>query len=120
MNNKKIEKLNTSIIDANRYDYDKNKERLEQYVEKDEIYQNYKQDKLENLSDFDKFCIQHCKDIEELIEENQELKEEINKISKKELKVRDMLYSIENGTLTRERLMQIEEVLFELEVKNEI
>ena len=50
----------------------------------------------------------------ELLKENQELKEEINKISKKELKVRDMLYSIEYGTLTRERLNQIEEVLFEL------
>lgn len=47
-------------------------------------------------------------------QENKELKEEINKISKKELKVRDMLYSIEYGTLTRERLNQIEEVLFEL------
>lgn len=43
-----------------------------------------------------------------------QLKEEINKMSKKEIKVRDMLYSIENGTLTRERLMQIEEVLFEI------
>lgn len=48
-----------------------------------------------------------------------ELKEEINKISKKELKVRDMLYSIENGTLTRERLIQIEEVLFEFGDSNE-
>lgn len=54
-----------------------------------------------------------------LEQENQQLKEEINKISKKELKVRDMLYSIENGTLTRERLMQIEEVLFELGENNE-
>lgn len=54
-----------------------------------------------------------------LEQENQQLKEEINKISKKELKVRDMLYSIENGTLTRERLMQIEEVLFELGEKDE-
>ena len=51
--------------------------------------------------------------------ENQQLKEEINKISKKEVKVRDMLYSIENATLTKERLMQIEEVLFELDGNNE-
>lgn len=55
-----------------------------------------------------------------LYKENQRLKEEINKISKKEVKVRDMLYSIENGTLTRERLMQIEEVLFELEGNNDL
>lgn len=52
--------------------------------------------------------------IEIVKQENQELKEEINKISKKELKVMNMLYSIEYGTLTRERLNQIEEVLFEL------
>ena len=54
-----------------------------------------------------------------LQQENQQLKEEINKISKKEVKVRNMLYSIENGTLTKERLIQIEEVLFELEENNE-
>lgn len=46
------------------------RERLKEYVDKDEIYQNYKQNKLINCSDFDKFCIQHCKDIEELLEEN--------------------------------------------------
>lgn len=59
------------------------------------------------------------KRIVKLQRENKLLKEEINKISKKELKVRDMLYSIENGTLTRERLMQIEEALFELGENNE-
>ena len=46
------------------------KERLKEYISKDEIYQDYKQNKLMNPSDFDKFCIQHCKDIEELLEEN--------------------------------------------------
>ena len=51
------------------------KERLKQYIEKDEIYQNYKQNKLMNSNDFDKFCIQHCKDIDELLEENQQLKQ---------------------------------------------
>lgn len=58
-------------------------------------------------------------EVEYLTKENKQLKEEINRISKKEVKVRDMLYSIENVTLTRERLMQIEEVLFELEGNNE-
>lgn len=46
--------------------------------------------------------------------ENEKLKQEINKISKKELKVYSMLKSIEYGTLTEERLDQIKEVLFEL------
>ncbi len=62
------------------------KESLKEYIDKDEIYQDYKQDKLMNCSDFDKFCIQHCKDIEELLEENQELKE--NNMSMQEEMVR--------------------------------
>ena len=51
------------------------KERLKEYIEKDEVYQDYKQDKLMNASDFEKFCIQHCRDIDEILEENQELKQ---------------------------------------------
>ena len=58
------------------------KERLKEYIEKDEIYQDYKQDKLMNCSDFDKFCIQHCKDIEELLEENLELEQALDEIEK--------------------------------------
>lgn len=53
--------------------------------------------------------------INQLISENKELKEEINKISKKELKIMQMLRSIECCTLTKERIDQIEEVMFELE-----
>lgn len=52
-------------------------DRLKEYVEKDEIYQEYKNGKLTNASDFDKFCIQHCEDIEELLEENEELKSQL-------------------------------------------
>ena len=58
------------------------KERLKEYINKDEIYQNYKQNKLMNSSDFDKFCIQHCKDIEELLEENLELEQALDEIEK--------------------------------------
>ena len=58
------------------------KESLKEYIDKDEIYQDYKQNKLMNPSDFDKFCIQHCKDIEELLEENLELEQALDKIEK--------------------------------------
>lgn len=58
------------------------KERLKEYIEKDEIYQDYKQNKLMNCSDFDKFCIQHCKDIEELLEKNLELEQALDGIEK--------------------------------------
>lgn len=52
-------------------------ERLKEYVERDEIYKEYKKDKLMNPSDFEIFCIQHCKDTEEILEENQELKKQL-------------------------------------------
>ena len=35
-----------------------------------------------NCSDFDKFCIQHCKDIEELLEENLELEQALDESEK--------------------------------------
>ena len=54
------------------------KERLKQYLEEDAIYNEYKSGKCD-MSDFDKFCIEHCKDIECLLNEVQELKEVINK-----------------------------------------
>ena len=49
-------------------------ERLIEYINKDYSYINYKTG-VEEGTDFDKFCIQHCKDIEELLEENKILKE---------------------------------------------
>lgn len=54
------------------------KERLREYVENDDIYTEYKSGKCD-MSDFDKFCIEHCKDIECLLNEVQELKEVIDK-----------------------------------------
>lgn len=54
------------------------KERLREYIENDEIYTEYKSGKCD-MSDFDKFCIEHCKDIECLLNEVQELKEVIDK-----------------------------------------
>lgn len=54
------------------------KERLKQYLEEDTIYSEYKSGKCD-MSDFDKFCIEHCKDIECLLNENEEQKEVIDK-----------------------------------------
>ena len=54
------------------------KERLKQYLEEDTIYTEYKSGKCD-MSDFDKFCIEHCKDIECLLNEVQEQKEVIDK-----------------------------------------
>ena len=57
------------------------KERLKQYLEEDTIYSEYKSGKCD-MSDFDKFCIEHCKDIECLLNEVEEQKEVIDKLSK--------------------------------------
>ena len=54
------------------------KERLREYIENDDIYTEYKSGKCD-MSDFDKFCIEHCKDIECLLNEVEELKEVIDK-----------------------------------------
>ena len=54
------------------------KERLREYVENDDIYSEYKNGKCD-MSDFDKFCIEHCKDIECLLNEVEEQKEVIDK-----------------------------------------
>ena len=56
------------------------KERLKQYLEEDTIYSEYKSGKCD-MSDFDKFCIEHCKDIECLlneVEEKENLQEQLD------------------------------------------
>ena len=77
------------------------KERLKQYLEEDTIYSEYKSGKCD-MSDFDKFCIEHCKDIECLLNENEELNERI-KVALEVLEERQSIYSNE------ERLKQLEE-----------
>ena len=77
------------------------KERLKQYLEEDAIYSEYKSGRCD-MSDFDKFCIEHCKDIECLLNENEELNERI-KVALEVLEERQSIYSNE------ERLKQLEE-----------
>ena len=45
------------------------RERLKEYISSDAAYQEYLGGKMQP-SDFEKFCIQHCKDIEEMLNEN--------------------------------------------------
>lgn len=53
------------------------KDRLKTYINEDEIYQKYKKGET-NFNDFDKFCIQHCADIEEMLQDNQILRIKIS------------------------------------------
>ena len=72
------------------------KERLEQYIKEDKIYQDFIDSKvrIKDLTDFDLYCINHCSDIEELLKENKELK--------KQLELSNEL--VAQGTLTEMKL----------------
>lgn len=54
------------------------RERLEQYIKEDKIYQDFIDSKvrIKDLTDFDLYCIQHCTDIGEILEENEKLKKQ--------------------------------------------
>ena len=57
---------------------DKSIENLKKYVEEDDIYTRYKNGEYKEISDFELFCINHCKDIE-IILGNLEMKKTANK-----------------------------------------
>ena len=52
---------------------------LKEYIEQDKIYQDYKKGKLEDKSDFDEFCINHCEDIKNALDEILKLKDKYGK-----------------------------------------
>jgi DNA repair ATPase RecN len=52
---------------------------LKKYIEQDKIYQDYKKGKLEDKSDFDEFCINHCEDIKNALDEILKLKDKYDK-----------------------------------------
>jgi hypothetical protein len=56
-----------------------NKERLREYIENDPMYVEYKNGVNNDVSDFDRFCINHCEDIEDLLDEVEELHNKIDK-----------------------------------------
>ena len=87
------------------------KERLKEYISKDEIYQDYRQNKLMNPSDFDKFCIQHCKDIEELLEENLELEKALDEIENILNGVGEMACYSKSMCLYEEDIEDIEKII---------
>lgn len=53
------------------------KERLEQYIKEDSIYQNCLDNHKSYVSDFDRFCIEHCQDIKNMLKENESLKKQL-------------------------------------------
>lgn len=71
------------------------KERLEQYIKEDTVYNEYLNNFKSCVSDFDRFCIQHCEDIEKLLKENLELEQQCEK--QKEVIDRKKYLLIEQG-----------------------
>ena len=94
------------------------KERLREYVENDDIYTEYKSGKCD-MSDFDKFCIEHCKDIECLLNENEEQKEVIDKTI--EYIEKDMWNTLDDGNTSCYVIERAEEELLSIlkEVEDE-
>jgi len=76
-----------------------NKDRLKEYVDNDLSYQDYKKGSVD-LNDFDMFCVEHCKDIEELLNENEKLfkinqeHQKINGNLRKRLQLQEEIYRI--------------------------
>lgn len=72
---------------------------LQAYVNSDEIYQKYKNKQLKEISDFEMFCINHCKNIEELIQDytrQKQINEEHQKINgelREKVKMLDEAYT---------------------------
>lgn len=58
------------------------KERLKQYVKEDKIYNDWLDENTSYISDFDRFCIEHCKDIEELLKQNKRSEQALDEIEK--------------------------------------
>lgn len=82
------------------------RERLKEYISSDAAYQEYLGGKMQP-SDFEKFCIQHCKDIEEMLNENTELRiqmsarEEVaNKYKEVIDKISEIIYEIDKSIKT--------------------
>ena len=93
------------------------KERLEQYIKEDTIYNKWLDNNTSCVSDFDKFCIQHCLDIKEMLEQNQKYKEAINEITDINNRIIEE-YKIEYGDSPSKLLLSlemIEKILKEVE-----
>ena len=61
---------------------------LKEYIEDDMIYARYKLKPNDNYSDFEMFCINHCKDIKWAIDELEALYELVAEMKNENIKTR--------------------------------
>lgn len=83
---------------------------LRQYIKEDETYQQYKNKKnLDNFSDFDWFCINHCEDIENMLQNEEFLYKELTLSTKKLLEIKQ--YCINRQVIDKENCNAYEFIL---------
>lgn len=56
------------------------KSRLKDYIFQDIVYKKYKKDNSIKLNDFEKFCVEHCVDIDTALKKIEELEIKIKQI----------------------------------------
>lgn len=84
---------------------------LKEYIAEDEIYQKYKKEGITpDMSDFDKFCISHCKDIEVILKAIDKLKSAISEHSYGFGTEDGDFYCLEQGYDVRNLLEILEEI----------
>ena len=89
---------------------EKNIKNLKEYIKEDDIYTRYKNGEYNELSDFEMFCINHCKDIEVVLG-NLDALCDMQRTADIELKNARKIneeHQKENGLL-REKIKQLEE-----------
>lgn len=85
------------------------KQRLKEYIEEDQIYQDYKEQKEFESSDFDNFCILHCEDIEEALFDLEQLSKINKELHNKIDKAIDVIHTqMKNNPSYKENLKIIE------------
>lgn len=56
------------------------KNRLKEYIRTDVVYQDFMEHPSKKFNDFEIFCVEHCKDIKKLLEENEKLEKELKEL----------------------------------------
>ena len=89
---------------------EQHKENLKKYIEEDVIFR----EPIKNMSDFDKYCYNHCKDIEavltELDKDTDRIDELINEVTIKDIEINKLKYKIKNSIyILKHNIKQFEE-----------
>lgn len=91
------------------------KQRLKEYVEEDLIYQDWRNDKIDKLSDFDEFSIKHILDIKDLLDEVELLEKKLKREVEYCCDLQDIIFDKKG----KNKLDKIRELLIEYQSTEE-